>query len=99
MRALVLIGALAACGRIGFESSASPRDETAIVIDGFSTDSFEFTPIPDATLTIPPSTSRWLLMTTATLQSSSLDADLAAELRYTLDGIELGMGGTQNSEL
>lgn len=91
-----MLGALAACGRIGFD--ARP-DDPAIEVDEFSTSSPAFEPVPDATLTIPPSASRWLLMTTATLQSDSLDLDAGAELRYLLDGVELGLGATQNSEL
>src|SRR6188768_1071117 len=102
--AIVLFGALAACGRIGFDDVTGTRPDadngdTSIEVDGFSTSSPSFTQIPDATLTIPPSTSRWLLVTTATLQSDSLSRDGGGELRYLLDGVELGIGGAQNNEI
>ena len=97
MRALIVVlGALAACGRIGFDGQP---DDPAIEVDGFSTSSPSFTLIPDATLTIPPSASRWLLMSSATLQSDSLSSESGPEMRYVLDGVELGLGGSQNSEL
>ena len=89
-----------ACGRIDFDPQEAapvpPADELAIAVASFETTSNAFTPIPDATMEVPPADHRWLLVTTATLQSTSL-LDVAAEVRYTVDGVERGIGGTHNS--
>ena len=94
MRAALLGLGLGACGRLGFDPE--PSNELAIEVAAFETTSNAFTPIPGATLELPPSDARWLLVTTATLQSTSFD-EIAAEVHYLVDGIERGIGGTQNT--
>lgn len=72
-------------------------DRRAFVVDEFSTTSTEFVDIPGATLTIPVSPgTTWLLQTSATLDST-MPVLVTAEARYLVDGIERGIGGTQNS--
>lgn len=103
--------ALTACGRFGFDgtdsadaSDAGDAGEPSIeplelVIPLYSTSSTTFTPIPGATIEIPPSPGRrWLLLTRASLYSSSLDQN-SVEIRYVVDGIERGIGGAHNHEL
>lgn len=105
--AIAAAWALAACGRLGFDTTQDGDDASSPiavepierVVPAFSTTSTTFTTIPDATIEIPPSAGRtWLLLTTASLHSSSLDAD-ATEIRYLVDGMERGIGGAHNHEL
>jgi hypothetical protein len=97
MRWWSLLVMLAACGRIGFDGVPAGDEPLGIEVDAFETTSPTFVPVPGGTLTLPPSPHRYLLLATATLQSSSF-AEIAAELRYTVDNVERGMGGTQNTD-
>lgn len=98
--------ALAACGRFGFDGLADATDETAVPIEPlelaiptYSTTSTTFTAIPGGTIEVPPSPGRrWLLLTRASLHSSSLDQD-AVEIRYVVDGIERGIGGAHHHQV
>jgi hypothetical protein len=63
----------------------------------FSTSSTTFVEIPDGILTFTPRSTAevWLLLLSAQL-SSSLTDQISAEIRYTVNGVERGMGGMQN---
>ena len=95
MRVALLVFVFGACGRIGFD--ALPPERTVVELDEFETASPTFVRVDE--LVIPPSTGRWIVVATATLQSTSLDAEYGAELRYTIDGVERGVGGTQTAAL
>lgn len=95
---------LAGCGRFGFEARDAPSDVTTSSlapqsrqVATFSTNSATFVDIPGATLTIPASPdTRWVLLTSARLESS-VSTGITVEARYTVDGIERGIGGTESS--
>jgi hypothetical protein len=94
---------LTACGRIGFDASASGSSGVdastgTMLVESFATTSFDFEQIPGATVTIPASQGKWLMLCSATLQSDSL-AETGAEIKYTVDGIDQGIGGTRTSAL
>ncbi|MBL0213979.1 MAG: hypothetical protein IPQ07_08850 [Myxococcales bacterium] len=93
---LVGVVGVGGCGRLGFDELPAPPP-SEVVIDSFSTTSDTFVDVPGATLELPPSDGqRWLVLVSATLQASTF-AEIGAEARYTVDGIEDGIGGVQNS--
>ena len=92
-RVVLILIACTGC-RINFDEH---DDRRAFVVDEFSTTSTEFVDIPGGTLTIPVSPgSTWLLQTSAAISSTNIEP-VTVEARYLVDGIERGIGGTQNS--
>lgn len=101
---------LAAC-RFGFDATAGDAASAdATVITGsrvqsvasdsdFSTTSATFVDVPGATLTVTPDapTQAWVLIVSAGF-SSLANEEVAAEVRYTVDGVERGYGGVQSIE-
>lgn len=96
----------AGCGRFGFESApdaAPPLDTAEPVaaqfgeVASFSTASPTFVMVPGSTIVLPSAPGRrWLLLTSASLGSVSAGG-VTVEARYVVDGVEHGLGGTQNS--
>ncbi len=94
---------LAGCGRFGFSriddsavDAAIHYDPVAASLDSFTTAGAAYAPAP-VTLTIPPSPGvRWLMLVSATLESS-IFTSVTVEARYLIDGVEAGLGATQNS--
>jgi hypothetical protein len=79
-----------AIGASGDPSSTPPT---------FATTSTSYVEVPNSTIVVPPSPGqRWLLLVSASLQSTSLDYS-AAEARYLVDGVERGAGGTESIEV
>lgn len=104
LTAVCILGSLAACGRLGFDdrdladATLGALTPLELVIPSFATTSPTFVPIPGGELVIPASPGRrWLLLISAGLHSTTLNDD-GAEIRYLVDGIERGMGGSQNFE-
>lgn len=97
---------VAGCGRFGFDDrpdAARLPDVVAPVaaqfgeVASFSTASPTFVGIPDSTISLPTAPGhRWLLLTSASLGSTS-GVGVTVEARYVVDGVEHGIGGTQNS--
>ena len=108
MRAAVVLAALAGCGRLGFGGTgddtpidappdvSSPPSITSLTLASASATSTTFEAIPGAVLDLAaaPDTT-WLLLVSATLDSTT-GLEPAAEARYLVDGVERGLGGTQN---
>jgi hypothetical protein len=94
------------CGRLGFgdqesvdatTESGGPFVPLTLHAGGFATTSATFVDIPDAELTIPPSVGkRWLVVLAGTIESS-IPLDVTVEARYLVDGVERGVGATQNT--
>lgn len=108
LRHLAACAALVAagCGRFGFDDTpdaAVPPDAADLVaaqlveVATFSTASPTFVMVPGSTISLPIAPGRrWLLLTSAALGSTS-GAGVTVEARYVVDGVEHGIGGTQNS--
>jgi hypothetical protein len=99
---LLLLAALAGCGRFDFDEQvdagapSGPLTTIRLDIASATTTSTTFEPIPDATITLPPSNgTAWLLLVSGSLASTS-PVEVSVEARYTIDGVEAGIGGTQN---
>lgn len=91
---------LAGCGRFGFgegpDAAEADTRPQAATLASFVTAGATFAPAP-VTLTIPPSPgTRWLVLVSAGLESSFF-TEVTVEARYLVDGVEAGVGGTQNS--
>lgn len=94
-----------ACGRLGFDAAAedastidapAPRDVLAVAPSAFETTSTTFVDVPGGALVVPPSPGqRWLLLVSGSIQSSSGQAT-GVEVRYLVDGVEQGIGGTES---
>lgn len=101
MRGGVLcLAALCACGRVGFgpvvgDDTPGGSGPFSIIVPEFTTPSSTFTPVPGTGIDLPPAPGRsWLLAFSSALGSTST-AEIAAEIRYVIDGTEQGIGGTQ----
>jgi hypothetical protein len=95
--AIACIACSAGCGRIAFDPRDEPMPLTTLELtpDRFSTTSPTFEDVPGGTLLVPPSPGQpWLLVVSATLESSSFLFD-GPEARYLVDGVERGIGGTE----
>jgi hypothetical protein len=74
----------------------APPSITSLSIPSATAATTTFAPIPGAMLDLPPSPgTTWLLLVSATLDSTT-GGEPAAEARYLVDGVERGLGGTQN---
>jgi hypothetical protein len=98
--ALLLVG----CGRFGFALDHDAAVDTPPVhyepqsasLASFTTSGATYVPVP-VTLRIPPSPdTRWLVLVSATLESSVF-LSVTVEARYLVDGVVAGLGATQNS--
>lgn len=99
---LLLAGlVVTSCVRAGFDPSgdgATAGDATmpwpgvrSVQVGPFSVSSTGFVPVPGATLTIPASTDRWLLLLSALLSSTNSGAPTGGA-RFLIDGKERGGG-------
>jgi hypothetical protein len=101
---LILIAsvALLGCGRLGFDATSDAgllQPPLEAQVTRFSTTSDTFVEVPGGSLTIPPSPGvHWLILVSASIQSSTF-GEVAVEARYLVDGVERGIGGTQQSEV
>lgn len=101
---------LTGCGRVGFGEIAAADGDVDAEGDGggpastavevtpptFSTMSPTFVDITGGSLVVPPSPGQqWLLLVSASLRSTSLDY-AGPEVRYLVDGVERGIGGTES---
>lgn len=90
---------LAGCGRFGFDGDPradAPAAPQTAMLASFVTSGATYVPMP-VTLTIPPSPgARWLVLVSAALEST-IYGGVTVEARYLVDGVEAGIGGTQNS--
>lgn len=105
--ALVVV---ASCGRVGFEASHDAGadvagDAEASILPApiigsvgvFTTTGTPYVDIPGSSIALPQAPgARWLLLTTAHLESTA-PPGRSVEARYLVDGVEHGIGGTENS--
>jgi hypothetical protein len=105
VRAAVLLLAAAGCGRLGFggigddgpPDAGPPPSIATLTLASATAAATTYDAIPDATLDLPASRgTTWLFVVSATLGSST-NSEPAAEARYLIDGVERGVGGTQNT--
>jgi hypothetical protein len=96
--ALCAVTCTVGCGRVGFDPAAG-LSPIQVAAPPFTTANQEFTNVPGSTLEIPSSPGvSWLVLTSAILQSSSF-GEVDVEARYLVDGVERGIGGTQNAAI
>lgn len=96
---------LVACGRLGFDAQPdatadatplAPVDPIDLAVPLFTTTSTAFVDIPGGMAVVPPSPGRrWLLLARATLGATPA-GEASVEIRYLVDGIERGLGGTDS---
>src|SRR6188472_4296339 len=103
MRAALALCLVAGCGRVGFDVV----DDGGVTIPGsrvvsiavpaeFTTASATFVDVPNGQLDFTPddASQTWVILVSAAFGSTA-GAEVAAEVRYTIDGVERGFGGAQ----
>ncbi|HTL38488.1 MAG TPA: hypothetical protein VL326_35400 [Kofleriaceae bacterium] len=104
MRLAVACLVLTACGRLSFDPAPADGERAQPSVReigplSFTTSSATFVDVPSASLVIPASPGQaWLLFVSGQLASDSFLYN-GPEARYLVDGIERGIGGTENVTL
>ncbi len=100
---------LAGCGRFGFDGTGTDADIDTVIdanaapqlqtvtVAAFTTSGATFVDVPGSTIEIPAAPGiRFLILTSAQLEST-ISSGTTVEARYVIDGVERGLGGTENS--
>ena len=103
--ALLLVAAIAGCGRFGFsdaptiDGAADAQSSTLIVeVPLAMITGADFQPVAGAVLDLPRSPGvSWLFLVSASLDATTAE-QIGVEARYLVDGVERGIGGTQNNQ-